>query len=249
MQGFPSVLKISYACGEDSLKFTAGFRLALKRHSAWCRVRIRNGPLRGHRLSIGCGTRFWRGTYDHGHIQSFLACITPGATVYDVGAHVGYYTLAAAHTAGPSGHVVAFEPAACNVALLKGHLAANGVYNVTVEEACLARNSGHAGFTVAGTGSGRGHFAQNGEQRVRTYALDDYCANKDVSPPGVIKMDIEGAEHDALLGAATVLAEHRPLLFIAVHSEELNRKCTRLLTEFGYRVTACRKNTLFAERL
>ena len=51
--------------------------------------------------------------------------ITPGAVVYDIGAHVSFYTLLAARLVSPGGKVVAFEPVPQNIYYLKEHLRLN----------------------------------------------------------------------------------------------------------------------------
>ncbi len=45
----------------------------------------------------------------------------------DVGANVGYMTIAAANRVGPGGLVIAVEPHPANVALLEANIAINGV--------------------------------------------------------------------------------------------------------------------------
>src|SRR6516165_6318678 len=59
--------------------------------------------------------------------------IQPGDVVFDVGAHVGLFTVLLARWVGPSGHVFAFEPTPVTRAALTDHLNLNGVANrVTV---------------------------------------------------------------------------------------------------------------------
>ena len=53
---------------------------------------------------------------------AFRAAVAPGATVLDVGANIGAYTLLFAHWAAESGRVVAFEPAQASVAGLRRQL-------------------------------------------------------------------------------------------------------------------------------
>src|SRR5436190_10169916 len=57
----------------------------------------------------------------------------PGAIVVDVGAHVGYNTIYASRRVGPSGRVVAIEPAADNLRILRENVAINGIANIVVE--------------------------------------------------------------------------------------------------------------------
>ena len=59
--------------------------------------------------------------------------VSPGSTVIDVGANIGYNTIRAARRAGPRGRVVAFEPTPDNLAVLRHNIAASGLTNVVVE--------------------------------------------------------------------------------------------------------------------
>jgi len=50
-----------------------------------------------------------------------------------------------------------------------------------------------------------------------TISLDDYVASHGVSKVNMIKMDIEGAEMQALTGAKSVIAKHKPRLAISIY--------------------------------
>lgn len=62
----------------------------------------------------------------------------------------------------------------------------------------------------------------------------------DIAPPGVslIKMDIEGAEPEALKGALKVLERDRPVLFIEASTTEDLDKIESIISPLGYRKTA-----------
>ena len=91
------------------------------------------GPLRGALwLPRSATAGSWLGTYERELQEVFTAHVRPGDVVFDVGANVGFYSLLAARLVGPKGRVVAFEPAARNVALLEQHLRLNRVTNVIV---------------------------------------------------------------------------------------------------------------------
>ena len=70
-------------------------------------------------------------------------------TVFDVGARVGIYTIAAATAVGPDGHVTAFEPSARNVALLRRHLELNRITNADVIEMAVGQTAGTVRFATA----------------------------------------------------------------------------------------------------
>ena len=92
------------------------------RSSARRSPRVRRCP-----EASACGCR--RGTatlsWNPQEYRAFRAAVRPGATVLDVGANVGAYTLMFATWVGPGGRVFAFEPAPDARAGLATHLALN----------------------------------------------------------------------------------------------------------------------------
>jgi FkbM family methyltransferase len=154
-----------------------------------------------------------RDRIDAAQIAAFMNAIRPGDTVADVGAFRGTYTVIAAALAGPTGRVVAFEPTAANANVIRTNLALNDLAaRVHIEPAAVSDRMGTAEFFVWGDASTnaltRQHDASAGIH-VRTVALDEYFAR---SLPGVLKMDIEGAEILALRGAKRLLASPAVIL-------------------------------------
>lgn len=66
-------------------------------------------------------------------------------------------------------------------------------------------------ITSSGTGS---HISKNGKNKVKLYPLDKVLHNKNVT---FIKMDIEGSEKQALIGAKEIIKEQKPKLAISVY--------------------------------
>src|ERR1035437_5837216 len=86
-------------------------RLPLKVVSPSATVRILQGPLRGKRWIAGSTIHgCWLGTFEFDKQKLIAAAIKPGSVVYDLGAHVGFYSLLAGIQAGPEGKVFCFEP-------------------------------------------------------------------------------------------------------------------------------------------
>src|SRR5205085_7533724 len=145
----------------------------------------------------------------------------PGATVLDVGANVGCYTMLLAGWAGDSGRVYAFEPAAASRAGLERHLALNGLAaRVSVRREAVSDRAGDAPFVDAGThGDNRLVPATTpGSTTVPSLSIDGFCEDAGLSPD-VIKIDIEGAELAALRGARRTIARRGAALalFVELH--------------------------------
>lgn len=198
---------------------------------------ILSGVLKGRRwivnsLTLDC----WIGIYELDKQRAFTAAIAPGSVVYDIGAHVGYYTLLASVLTGPRGRVVAFEPLPRNLRLLRQHLQMNGIVNVAVVEAAVGERSGLTAFDPH-PGHTMGRVSARGSLQVRMVALDDLLSAGQYPPPGCIKMDIEGGEAAALAGARQTLLRHRPVIFLATHNQPVHDRCCAMLAEMGYAVS------------
>jgi FkbM family methyltransferase len=202
------------------------------------RMTVVSGPLRGRKWVAGASTHgCWLGTYEHDKLLLFESALVEGDVVYDIGAHVGLYSLVASPRIGSHGRVYAFEPAPRNVGYLREHMALNDVNNCIVLNAAVGSAAGMAEFDT-GVHPAMGHLGRGGDRAitVRTVALDDLVLQDEIRPPAVMKMDIEGAEHEALLGATHILTEHRPVIFLATHSSSVHVSCCELLAAADFDV-------------
>ena len=193
---------------------------------------IRAGALKGKRWHITTRSRFLLGTYEPAQTCLFQQTVKAGDVVYDIGAHVGYYTVLASVLVGNRGQVVAFEPVPTNLYYLRRHVQMNRCDNVTVIEACVAEASGTSKFQTMGTGSG--HIAENGKLMVRTVTLDELVQRGTIAAPDCIKIDVEGAEYLVLQGGKSVIARTHPTIFLSLHGDQVRKQCYEFLTACGY---------------
>jgi FkbM family methyltransferase len=173
--------------------------------------------------------------YERAAYMAFRSSIRPGDIVFDIGANVGLYTLAAARAVGDGGRVFAFEPVPATAAVLQDHIALNsGVDRVEVVAEVVDETSGTVDFWEQGTSlvaSIVGESAQTGEAFLDGHAvcvtrpsvsLDDFCRDRAITPD-VVKIDAEGAEGRVLRGARALLERRQSRLFLEVHPWSLNR--------------------------
>jgi FkbM family methyltransferase len=211
-------------------------RLPLRLLPAGAVVPVLQGELRGKRWVVGASNHgCWLGSYEHDKQQAFRRAVRPGGVVFDLGAHVGYYTLLASSLVGPEGRVFAFEPMPRNLGYLKRHLRLNRAGNVTVIEAAVSDAAGWASFDEE-IGCAMARLSANGKLRVRVVTLDALVSGGELPPPDFLKIDIEGAEAMALGGARETLIAHRPTIFLATHGREVHEECCRFLEGVGYRL-------------
>jgi FkbM family methyltransferase len=147
--------------------------------------------------------------------------VHPGATVLDVGANIGAYTLLFAKCVGTTGHVYAFEPAPASRAGLARHVLINGVGDrVTIRHEAVSNAAGSRWFLESGT-DGANRLAPSADPRtieVPVVTIDEFCSASRVIPD-VIKVDVEGAELDVLRGARRTIARCGAslALFVELH--------------------------------
>lgn len=199
----------------------------------------------GKGLWICADPRFELGYTNGDHepwIQDLLkAELRLGDCYYDVGAHTGFFSLIGSRFVGPAGKIVAFEPDPENAAALRANIAKNALTQVTVVEAAVWSSPGQATFERASESSNRtqGHVSSAtdpklGRISVPAIRLDDLVFGDGNPTPRLMKMDVEGAEWEALHGARRLLAEAKPKLLCEVHDPAQMGPIRVYLEGFGY---------------
>ena len=197
-------------------------------------LRIRRGPAKGLKWTSGsCNHGCWLGTYELSKQDALLRFVKPGMTIYDIGAQAGFYTLFFSRLVGSEGLVYSFEPSAVAVQALLFHVNSNGLKNVRIVQAAVAERPGLCTFTFD-RGATQNMLVSEYDTGllVPTVSLDDMR----ITPPSLIKMDVEGAESGVLAGARRVIERYRPILFIALHGEVQHQACRTVLNAVGYRI-------------
>lgn len=185
--------------------------------------------------------RFFIPRYEDGSIhepgatQFMLQRLAPGATMLDVGANLGYFSMVAA---GVAGSVYAVEAQEKMAATVRANADLNGLTNV--HPICAAAGD-ETGFVVMpDAGLPRTSVGQEGTYQVPVIRLDDYFSGE--TAPDFVKIDVEGFELNVLRGARKLL-ERGPPLMIELHIAMEKFGATpaeihALLTEHGYAVRA-----------
>ena len=164
-------------------------------------------------------------------VQDALATyLKPGGCFFDVGAHIGVYSLMACRLVAAWGRVVAFEPDPRNAQLIREHALRNGFGNISVAQVAVWRFDGEVcfrrgGLQLTGQSSRRGAVVNSGLDTgpegiisVRAVSLDRFAEGS--CSPDLIKIDVEGAEDEVLKGATGLLTGARPTLICEVHHAE-----------------------------
>jgi len=182
--------------------------------------------------------------------------LRPDDIVIDAGANLGTMSILFRELLGSSGLVVAIEPV--SYALLDQNLRANQISGVTAVPVALDRQPGKTTIYVfdqlaGSTSTPRKDAPVIKKLEVITETLDEMVRRLGLPRVDFIKMDIEGAEEDALEGATHVLQTYRPRLSISsYHTDKHGRpqhdRLVRLLRriEPGYQIREPGRHHIYA---
>jgi FkbM family methyltransferase len=195
-------------------------------------------------LAVGHQVR--GGSYEPGIAAVLDRYAKPGMSVVDIGANIGCFTMLLASLVGPSGLVVAVEPNSENVKLLEASRRANGFQQVLVLQAAAGRQTGLLMLNISYSNGMTGELPDNLEaifasNPVPSFALD-VILPKD-KHFNLVKIDVEGAELNALIGLSETIDRDRPVIVSEFSPGMLPgiSRCSgpeylRFLIDKGYRI-------------
>ena len=71
---------------------------------------------------------------------------------------------------------------------------------------------------------------------LQTVSLDEFVFQEGQLPPGLIKIDVEGAELKVLKGAGRLLKEFRPVIICELHHPDAAREIYAQLRDLQYKI-------------
>lgn len=207
-------------------------------------VRVRGGLAKSARWTLYPWSSYWRGTHEP-ELQLFIEEIgdMTGWCCWDLGAHYGIYSVGLAMKTGPNGQVVAFEPNPVSYGRLARHVAMNRMPWLKPIQAAVSDHAGTAElYTYGQTESTTTHLAYEGETRqascrpveVAIVCLDEMVKSREIRPPDLIKIDVEGHGHKALAGAKDAIKTKDPIIIAALHSKDEAEGVRSILRPLGY---------------
>jgi FkbM family methyltransferase len=201
------------------------------------------------------------GVYDLVVAETLARLADPGETAIDAGANVGLMSNLLAHAVGERGRVISFEAhpliqqtLARNVALWSGNgglavvdlrqvavSSARGALPLSFDPETFAYNKGTATLQPSASASsdtgGGGAATGMSTVEVQTVRLDEELQG----PIGVLKLDVEMHEREALEGAAALLSERQIRDIVFEEHEPPPTEVTRLLSSRGFTILGVRQ--------
>jgi len=156
------------------------------------------------------------------HLDRFLD--TSGVFV-DVGANTGIYILKAARHFGLQRVIVAIEPFPEVLAVLQYSVRANGSNNVRLRNLCRGDCTGARALWQNVDKPNSFRQAERDPNACSfstlTVTLDDLLGWEGLDSLNYLKLDVEGAEREVLLGTKQMIEKHRPIIQMEVTIEDV----------------------------
>ena len=141
--------------------------------------------------------------------------------MFDVGANIGYVSIAMSKLIGKSGKVISFEPIGETSSNFLENIRINESDNITLVSKALSDNVETVTFRIPESRSNHSVASMMWHKsnkktidcEVQTFVLDDMQQYKDLSP-SFIKIDVEGAEGKVTLGMRNLIIRCRPIVYI-----------------------------------
>lgn len=176
--------------------------------------------VQGHKMFLDSKDTLYlsiNGVYEPFETELVKKEIKNGDVVLDIGANIGYFTLIFAKIVGEEGKVFAFEPDPTNFSLLKKNVEINGYQNVILIQKAVSNKTGKIKLYLSEENlAGHRIYNLHGDRKsieIEAIQLDDYFENYN-GKIDFIKMDIEGAEGQAIQGMFNLLKKNKTVKIV-----------------------------------
>jgi FkbM family methyltransferase len=218
-------------------------------HQRWLDDGAEIASLEGFQIYVARNDRFITpgiraGCYEPGVTRAFLEHLDDGV-VLDIGANCGYFSLLAASRGRT---VYAFEPLQSNLRLLHAGVIQNNFSRLHIV-AAAASDSRRTLAIIPSDTNGVVEPVPSGPQKAlrveycSSVRVDDIVLSDD--PVSILKIDVEGHEYRAILGAGETIRRSRPVILSEFSPSLLESNSgvspasyLDLLRSFSYRISA-----------
>ncbi len=176
-------------------------------------------------------------THPSEHPSEWLNDICAGQIGFDVGAHRGYWSILYQKRVLPAGLIIAWEPHPKNYQKLLENIVKNNISHIIPLRLAAWRESTLLSFEESSELDIKSFLVKAKESQkgsILATSVDKLVDSLGLPRLDWIKMDIEGAEVEALKGAMKTLSRYKPTLWIEFHDTLPELK--KLLAEANYEI-------------
>ena len=162
---------------------------------------------------------FWDG-YEKENFSFASSVINKKDTILDIGAHIGLFSIHLSKLTGCEGKVFAFEPTPFTRNVIMTTIRLNKADNISIQPYAVSDTNGDVVFNVMPDSVGISNsivaIDHTVPVQVKTITIDTFRAENKIKID-FLKIDVEGAEYYALLGAQQTFLEDRPTALVGIH--------------------------------
>ena len=190
-------------------------------------------------------------------LEKLVKIIQPGWVIYDIGANIGFHAMQFSLKTGNKGRVYCFEPNPLMVYFMQVNFSKNKLKNTEIIPLAITDMEKKIDFRInpgnslVSLGNDSKQFSSKTGMSIAVQGmnLDEIIIAYKLRVPDLIKLDIEGAEGQALTGMKNTLSIHQPLLLLEVHGKEPAINCFALLDELHYRYVDANSNQHYNNKI
>ncbi len=167
-------------------------------------------------------SRYYEDDYEPETFRFFRKNLKEGDTVLDIGGHIGLFAVVTARLVGNSGSVFSFEPTPFTRSVMKEVVELNGVADIVeIRGEAVSSKRGETVFYDTGTEISNANSLVRSELSkteipIKLISVDDFVRERGLKID-CLKIDVEGAELDVLIGAREVFTSQRPVARLGLH--------------------------------
>lgn len=169
----------------------------------------------------------------------------------DVGANIGKYSILVGKELISKGKVIAFEPMPGNFEILRKNIRLNNLKNIIPLQIALGNKEKETEFYIdaEGIGGGGHSLIKKTENKilVKVMKLDNILSDLKIKKIDLIKIDVEGAEADVLLGAIKTLKKDHPKIIFEAWDTKHFSNVKKILLPLNYNIRKIGEQDYFAE--
>ncbi|MEM2218488.1 MAG: FkbM family methyltransferase [Thermofilaceae archaeon] len=170
-------------------------------------------------------------------IWQYLESLKQDDVFFDVGAHIGLYSIYVARFKACK--VIAIEPHPENYKLLVSNIRLNNLENIIALNIAAWNKNSKLPLFVGDSSATHTLISRRGKGKciwVKAKRLDDVLRELNVNKVSLVKIDVEGAEMEVLEGLYDTLRHHRSRLIIEVWRNNMD-KILSFLKNLNYLVS------------